>query len=117
MTPAETLKLRLRSDLTMALRRRERVEISTLRALIGAVDTAEAVPPGDRHARYVTYSFGDPATEIPRRSLTSAELQALLSREDEDRTNAAKVLDDLGHADRAADLLAQARIIRRYGSD
>ncbi|MDQ1092876.1 uncharacterized protein YqeY [Xanthomonas sacchari] len=111
---AARLVARLKSDLTAALRARNAAEIAVLRQLIAAIDDAQAVAVGDRHDRYRVHAFGDPAVEVPRRSLDDAALRALLEREIHARGAAATTYRRLAQDERAQALDDAVRVLRRY---
>ena len=111
---AEALKLRLREDLRNAMRARAAAETAILRALIAALDNAQAVPLPPGHQRYVEHAFGDRAAEVPRLRLDAAAVRRLIEQEAKSRADAADEFDRLGRPDRAADLRAQAAIVARY---
>jgi uncharacterized protein YqeY len=111
---AERLKSRLRGDLKSAMMARAALETAALRAIIAALDNAQAVPAHDRHARYVVHKFGDPSAEVPRLRLGLDDVRKLLEREVRDRVEAADQFEKLGRHDRAAALRAEADIALRY---
>lgn len=111
---AEHLKARLRTDLRAAMRERVTTEISVLRALIAAIDNAQAAPIGEAHQRYVELRFGDRSAETPRLCLSGADVDALLEREVREKLDAAEQFDRLGQGEHAAALRAHADIVARY---
>src|SRR4051794_34123159 len=106
--PAEIIKARLRADLLTAMRARAPVEVALLRALVAALDNAQAIEVGARRHRYVELKFGDRTAEVPRRELTQADVESLLVREIQERRDAAAQLGEVGQAERAARLAAEA---------
>lgn len=110
----EALKMRLRRDLRVALKARSSSEVSLLRALLAAIDNAQAVPVGDLHDRYVTRQFGDRCGEVPRLRLGAEELRILLQREKAEREETAAQLTELGQDQRATELRFEADWISRY---
>ena len=112
--PAVLIKARLRTDLLTAMRVRAGVEVAVLRALVATFDNAEAVELGEQHQRYVELKFGDRSAEVPRRRLTEADVESLLAREVSERRDAAVHLREMGQAERAARLAAEAEIVARY---
>jgi uncharacterized protein YqeY len=113
-TPAEIIKARLRADLRSAMQARVSADVAVLRVLIATLDNAEAVAIGDRHQRYVQLEFGDRSAEAPRRRLSPADIEGLLAREVRERRDAAAELGEIGQAERAAGLEAEAELIARY---
>jgi hypothetical protein len=105
---------RLRADLKIAMQSRARDEVGVLRALIGAIDNAQAVPlhPGFKPAQ--VGAFGDRSLEVPRKPLHQKEIEALLDSEIGERLSAATEIERAGRPDRAEILRAEAAIISRY---
>jgi len=114
---AEGLKARLRADLLAAMRAKATVEVAVLRALVAALDNAQAVPLAPGHQRYVEYRFGDRSAEVPRLAVSGVEVADLLDRERRDRLAAAAEFAALGQSERAARLSAEADIVARYLAD
>ena len=80
---------RLRSDLTTALRARDRTTATVLRTVLGAIANAEAVPvpqaaPPVAEGAIAGASLGLGATEAPRRELDEDDVRAILVAEHED---------------------------------
>ncbi|HEX7711703.1 MAG TPA: hypothetical protein VF418_12295 [Sphingomonadaceae bacterium] len=107
---AKQLKDRLRTDLKDAFKAGRRDEVSLLRALLAAIDNAEAPPRTDAELRYDP----DAASEIERLDLLPEQLQRLLRDEADARLQGAAEMERVGRADRAAALEAEARMVRRY---
>jgi len=93
--------------LTAAVKSRDRVSINALRAALGALDNATAVP----LAALPRPRYGTRA-DVARRDLTRADIEALLSAETEERSAAAADYERLGRPDRADRLRLEAAIIR-----
>jgi uncharacterized protein YqeY len=108
--PAKELKDRLRADLKHALKGGRKGEMSLLRALLAAIDNAEAPPRSDAELRYDP----DAASEIARLELSREQLQQLLASEREDRLNGAAQMDRVGQPESAERLRAEAETILRY---
>jgi uncharacterized protein YqeY len=111
---ADALKRRLRDDLMAAMRARAGTEIAVLRALVAALDNAQAVPIADGHKPYAEKPFGDPSVEVPRLPLDLPAVRALLAQEAGARNAAADQFESLGKTERAALLRSEVRIIARY---
>lgn len=109
---ATALKQRLREDLKTAMQAKAADEVRVLRALIAALDNAEAVPP--ETGPYVPRAFGDATAERPRRQLDEDAVGALLVDEIEARLAAAADYDRHRCAEDAARLWAEATLIERY---
>lgn len=107
-------KARIRGDLTAAMKARRSAETSLLRAILAALDNAEAVPVGTAHDRYAVRMFGDPSVEAPRRVLSEADVRALLLRETADREMAAQEFEALGKQNEAERLRNEVSLIARY---
>lgn len=111
---AQRLVTRLKADLTTAMRARNAAEVAVLRQLIAAVDNAQAVAVGDRHDTYVVHSFGDPAVEVPRRSLDEAALRRLIEDEIHIRRDAAATYRRLAQGAQAQALDDAITVLARY---
>lgn len=111
---AQRLVTRLTADLTTAMRARNAAEVAVLRQLIAAVDNAQAVAVGDRHDTYVVHSFGDPAVEVPRRSLDEAALRRLIEDEIHTRRDAAATYRRLAQGAQAQALDDAIKVLARY---
>jgi uncharacterized protein YqeY len=109
---AEALKERLRADLKAAMQAKAANEVRLLRALIAALDNAEAVAVEQKG--YVSRRFGDPSGEVPRLSLDGEAIARLLTSEIEARLAAAVDYDRLGEGAEATRLRAEADLVDRY---
>lgn len=81
MTPPDELRDRLRRDLRAAMKSRKPEAVSALRALIAAVDDAEAVQPGPPPSAAGVIAQSSPgigSAEAPRRELSAADLGAIV---------------------------------------
>lgn len=110
---ANRMKARLRADLTTAMKARNPAEVQLLRALVAAIDNAEA-PPAEGQPAESGFGFAAASSEVQRLILGSADVQQVLRFEIGERERAAAELDGLGKQDHAASLRAQARLARRY---
>jgi len=99
----------LRSDLEKALRSRDRVEMSTLRTLIAAVENATAIDVEASSEPKLGLSH-----DQPRRVLSENDVAAIILHERDDLVAAATRYRDLGLVDEMADLERRARIVERY---
>ncbi|WP_018637426.1 GatB/YqeY domain-containing protein [Parafrankia elaeagni] len=90
-----TLKERLRSDLTSALRARDELRLSTLRLAVAAVKDAEVA--------------GDAARE-----LDDAEVEKILAREVRKRREAAEAFAGAGRAEQASREHAEGDVLAGY---
>ena len=114
---ALALTERLRADLKLAMRARDADETRVVRALLGAIDNAQAVPLDPTRKPADSAVFGDGSNEVARRVLGADDIEALLAREIEERAAAAADMERLGQTERAAMLRAEAAIVQRYCVD
>lgn len=108
------LKVRLRADLRVAMKDRRTLEANVIRALVAAIDNAEAVPRQDPPAASAPDDFHSRSAEVERLLLDSHQVRQLLLAEIQEREHAAVELERLGKTDRAAALQAEACYARRY---
>jgi uncharacterized protein YqeY len=115
--PVADIQARLRLLLGEALRARDRTAASALRAALGALGNAEAVPVPVAPAQtssspYVAgASAGSASSEVERRLLSEAAAAAIVRGEIEEREAAAVSYERAGHLDRAAQLRREAGIL------
>ena len=107
------MKDRMRVDLRAALRDRRADDARLLRALVAAIDNAEA-PPLEGGRRVDQHWFEDRSAEIERIALDLEHVRAVLVREVEDRELAAAEMDRLGRPEEAGVLRAEALLTKRY---
>jgi uncharacterized protein YqeY len=109
----EPIRARLQADLRTAMRARSRVEVATIRSLLGHLANAEAV-----HAVAVGAdpmgAEGVGAAEVARRELTEADDRAVLEAERAELTATATDVRARGAEDAADELDEQAAIVARY---
>ena len=114
----DTMKLRLRSDLRSALAERRASDVEVLRSLLGALDQAEAVPataPGQGH---VSFRFGDPGAEVPRKQLSGEDVRSVIVNERDELLAAADEYAGRARADLADGYRLKAALVEHYlGSD
>jgi uncharacterized protein len=110
------MQAQMRADLKSAMKARDRTAVAALRTTLAAIANAEALPADDPAARLFAgeHVTGAGATEQPRRLLTDADVRAVVEREIHDRTTAAASYDELGRADLADPLRAEADVLTRY---
>ncbi|MBB5987761.1 GatB/YqeY domain-containing protein [Sphingobium lignivorans] len=113
---AAAMQARLRADLKQAMQSRATLDTRVIRALIAAIDNAQAITIDLDGAASAMRAFGDSSGEVPRRPLSAEDLRALLMREAGEREAAALDLKDLGRPEDANRLLAEAAIVRRYAA-
>lgn len=95
MARMSTLKDRIRTDLTAAMKARDEVRSSTLRMVIAAITNAEV------------------AGKVAK-TLTDEEVVGVLSTEAKKRREAATAFEDGGRAEMAAKESAEAAVITEY---
>jgi uncharacterized protein len=105
------VRQRLRRALTAALKERDSLAVAALRrSVLAAIDNAEAVdagqapPSGVSHARVAATVSGLGAGDLVRRSLTDAELEAVVRGEATERGIAAEEYERAGQRERAEQL-------------
>ena len=83
------------------MKRRDRLAVSIYRTALAAIDNAEAVPVTDQHhaSAIETSATGAGTSDAPRRSLTEADMVAIVRAEIENHRSAA---DELHDRDRSA---------------
>ena len=112
--PAAAMKLRLRDDLRAAMAGKRSAEVTVLRALLGALDQAEAVTVVAGAREHVSFKFGDPAVEIPRKQLSLADVRKVVREEHAELRVAADEYARLGQGEAAADFAMRAQMLERY---
>jgi uncharacterized protein len=110
----DAMKLRLRSDLRAALAERRASEVEVLRSLLGALDQAEAVPIAPAGSGHVSFRFGDPGAEVPRKRLTPEDVRAVIRQEREELLAAADEYAGRAREDLAEGYRLKAAVVERY---
>ncbi|HXZ71498.1 MAG TPA: hypothetical protein VEH31_11605 [Streptosporangiaceae bacterium] len=111
-------RARLRLALAEALRARDMIAVSALRSALGAIGNAEAAEPGAAapagsagpHVAGSVAGLG--AAEVPRRSLSAAQVEQIVRVEAGERERAAAGYERAGHADRADRLRREVQVLR-----
>ena len=97
------------------MKARDTTATSALRSALSAIDNAEAPDvseaPPVQHGVIAGGVTGLGAAEVARRTLSTAELEAIVRREITDRESEAADRECTGHHDRAAALLAEAAVL------
>lgn len=104
----------MRQALPEAMRARDKVAVSALRATLAALDNAEAVPVGDAELRGVAIEaspVGVGAAEAIRRELSEDDMAEIVRAEAAERLELADRLTAPAHADQAARLRAEAAVL------
>ncbi|MEH0418377.1 hypothetical protein [Streptomyces sp. B21-083] len=102
------------------MRARDKVAVSALRATLGALDNAEAVPVDEAELRGMALELspvGAGVTEAARRELSEGAVVDVVRAEAAERLDAAAQLTAPAHADRAARLRAEATVLLRFLDD
>ncbi len=85
--PATMLRDAMRADLMTAMKARSAETVAALRAALAAIDNAEAVDvpdqggahiPAEQNSMIAGATTGLASSEVPRRALTSADVQVVL---------------------------------------
>lgn len=110
--PADVWRAELRSRLLAARKARDDVSTRAFRSAMSVIDNAET-PDGPVPAAgaLADSAQGPGAAEVTRRSLTDAEVRALLQAEVDELTESAAQLTAGGRTDRADEVLAEARVL------
>ena len=113
---SSTLRSRLRTRLTEAMRERDRELTSALRGIVGALENAEAVstttgPVVATSAHVAGATDGVGGAEAPRRELDEVEEREVVLREIDELLAAASSYDEVGAADRAEALRRAAEVV------
>jgi uncharacterized protein YqeY len=126
----------MRRGLTAAIKARDRPAVAALRSTLAAIDNAEAVdvtqvpPAGGRQpvgegqpvgggqpaggGEIAGAALGVGAAEVERRTLTAAEMEAIVRREVAERQTAAQAYERAGQAPHAEALRAEAELLGAY---
>jgi uncharacterized protein YqeY len=107
------MKSRLRDDLLAAMKGRHVMDAKVIRALIAAIDNAEA-PPAVATPAQPQHPLASGSAEVQRLVLNPAQVQAIILADVAEREQAAAQMDQLGQTARAAELRAEALVAGRY---
>lgn len=111
---AKALKDRLRTDLRAAMKAGATGETGVLRALVAALDNAEAPPIRQSPDAALGHAFGSGAAEVERLLLGKDAVRRVLLAEIAERETAAAEMRRVGRADRATVLDAEIAVAKRY---
>lgn len=109
----QQMKTRMRADLRDAMKGGRPEEAKVIRALIAAIDNAEAPPQTVRPATD-QLRFLDGSAEITRLSLDHDKVRSILLAEQREREHAVTEMTRLGRSDNAESLCGEAVLIGRY---
>jgi uncharacterized protein YqeY len=108
---SSTVRNRLRAALPAALKQRDPVRVSVLRATLAALDNAEAPPAAEHRPASLALELtpvGAGAAEVPRRDLSDDDVERLVRAEIDERRSAADVYERSGRHERARRLRSEA---------
>ena len=108
------MKARLRADLRTAMKDKRAIEAKVIRALIAAIDNAEAPPAREGQTALVHHHFRSGSAEIERLLLSVADVRGVIAADIHERERAAAEMERLGLMDRAEILRVEAVIAKRY---
>ena len=111
---AQAMKTRMRDDLRAAMKAGRAQEAKLVRALIAAIDNAEAPLLAAGASASDLHRFDEGSAEVGRLSLNREQVHAVLLAEIRDRERAAAEMDRLARPDHAEALRAQVLLARRY---
>ncbi|NUS73443.1 MAG: hypothetical protein HOQ05_08570 [Corynebacteriales bacterium] len=102
------------------MRSRDKVAVSVLRATLAALDNAQAMPLSEVELKGVALEHapvGVGATEVARRELSERNAVDIVRAEAAERLEVAAQLTSPVHADRAAQLRAEAALLLSFVND
>jgi len=108
------MKTRLRADLRAAMKEGRTSEAKLIRALVAAIDNAEAAPLRVDQQAADQHRFHDGSAEVERLSLTPAQVHAVLVAEMQERERAAAEMNRVKRPNHADALHAETLLVRRY---
>ncbi|MDZ4269321.1 MAG: hypothetical protein U1D00_27185 [Mycobacterium sp.] len=116
---ADSVRAVLRSELTSAIKARDGDAVAALRCAIAVIDNAESVDPAGARTPPGSGSIagsadGVGATEVARRTLSAADVCALLHDQVRDYLTEAQGYESLGKPDAATQLRRRADVVRRH---
>lgn len=114
MSPAQALREELRADLKTAMLGKDRERAALIRALIAAIDNAEAVEATAEQQSESFRQLGDPSGEVARRVLTAGDIAAVLELEVASRLETAAQYRAGGNEAEATRLEGEAQVAAAY---
>lgn len=97
------------------MKARDRVAVGVLRSTLAAIDNAEAIGPAEASGLAIEQTpIGVGAAEVERRLLSPDDVARVVRGELAAREEAAADYDRAGHAERAAQLRAEARFLSDF---
>lgn len=110
----EEMKTRFRADLRRAMKSGHAAEAKLIRALVAAIDNAEAPPVTAGQGATVPHDFRSGSAEVERLLLGDAEVRAAILAEIAEREHAAGEMERLGQTGLAAALRHEIALARTY---
>lgn len=108
------MKARLRAGLRDAMKDGRRIEAKVIRALIAAIDNAEAPPAPAGQTAPVRHDFRSRSAEVERILLNGTQVRQVMLEEIRERERSAAELERLEKMDHAEALRAEAFLAKRY---
>ena len=106
------MKIRLRADIRAAMKDGRQDETKLFRALVAAIDNAEAPPARQESSTPVQFQSG--AAEVERLVLSRSDVAQVLQAAISEREHAALEFERLGRMDHAGSLRTEAHLAKRY---
>jgi uncharacterized protein len=108
------MKARLRADLSAAMKSKNSFEAKVIRALVAAIDNAEAPPISAERTAPTDPHVPGRSSEIERLLLSRSDVRDILLAELHESERAAAELERLKITDRAEALRAETLLVKRY---
>ena len=106
------LREQMKADLIQAMKARQNATVATLRAILAAIDNAEAVPI-EETAMPAEPLLGQ-QHEVPRKLLSAADIRQIIQQEAAERRAASQKYATLGQPAEAERLQTAAALIEAY---
>jgi uncharacterized protein YqeY len=110
----------MRRDLASAMKARDQAVVAALKTALAAIDNAEAVAdersaPREGSSEHIAgATAGAGSSDVPRKVLSEAEMQAIVRGQIDERSEAADLYEKLGRADQATRLRREAAVLTAY---
>lgn len=110
---------RIKTDLTVAMRMRDRTTMAVLRDVLAVIDNAQArdaseASGGISSSQVAGASLGAGSSDVDRRELSDADVYNLISAERDERMRVAGDFDSMGRTEQAARLRQEASVLAAY---
>lgn len=106
------IREQMKVDLRNAMKARDTERVTTLRAVLGAIDNAEAVPV-DTVATWVEPVIGK-SNDVPRKLLSAKDIHQIIAHEVAERQHASQTYAQLGQTAEAERLQKAAALLATY---